>query len=194
MNEQFEAVASAIRTRRTIKAAQMNGQKIPDETVQQLLELSDWAPTHGRTEPWKFFVYSDAGVAHFCQQHADLYKANAGEGFAEATYNNMANMGNQVSHIIVAAMVRGNLPKIPAIEEVMAASCAVENLLIGATAAGIATFWSTGGQTLKQAMKDFLNLMEEDQVLGILYLGYSDANPPAVRNRPLGEKVIWKNA
>lgn len=191
MNEQFEAVATAIRNRRSIKAAQMNGQKIDDALVQQLLELADWAPTHARTEPWRFFVYSGAGVATFCRQHADLYQDNAGDNFQQTTYDNLVNMGNQASHIIVAAMRRGDLPKIPPIEEVIAASCAIENLLIGATAAGIASFWSTGGQALQPSMKKLLNLRDEDHVLGVLYLGYSDASAPAKRNTPIQEKVMW---
>ncbi len=191
MNEQFEAVATAIRQRRTIKAAQMNGQKIPDEMIQQLLELADWAPTHGRTEPWRFFVYSDDGVSAFCQQHANMYQQNAGDNYQQATFDNLANMGNQVSHIIVAAMRRGDLPKIPPVEEIAAVSCAIENILVAATAAGIATFWSTGEQTLQPAMKNFLNLREEDHVLGILYVGYADTQPPAKRNTPLQEKIRW---
>jgi nitroreductase len=191
MNEQFQAVASAIMSRRNVKAAQMNGRKIPDETIRQLLELSNWAPTHGRTEPWRFFVYAGEGVASFCRQHANLYKESAAENFMQNTYDNMTKAGEMASHIIVAAMVRGDLPKIPALEEVVATSCAIENLLIGAQAAGIACFWSTGGQALQPSMKKMLHLQEQDQVLGILYLGYSDAELPAKRNSPIEAKVTW---
>ncbi len=191
MNEQFETVAAAIRSRRNIKPAQMNGQKIDDALVQQLLELADWAPTHARTEPWRFFVYSGNGVATFCRQHADLYQDNAGDNFMQTTYDNLVNMGTQASHVIVAAMRRGDLPKIPPIEEVVATSCAIENLLIGASAAGISGFWSTGGQALQPSMKKLLNLRDEDHVLGVLYLGYSDVTAPAKRNVPIQEKVLW---
>lgn len=36
----------------------MNGQRVSEEEVQQLLEAANWAPTHGKTEPWRFAVLS----------------------------------------------------------------------------------------------------------------------------------------
>ena len=57
MNDRFEIIASIIKNRRSIKPVKMNGKKIPDEQVRELLKLANWAPTHGRTEPWRFIVY-----------------------------------------------------------------------------------------------------------------------------------------
>jgi len=34
-------------------------------------------------------------------------------------------------------------------------------------------------------------LGQEDQVLGLLYLGYSDVHPEGVRKTPLEEKIKW---
>jgi len=187
----FTTIAENIKNRRTIKPGMMNGQKIPNSHVAALLELADWAPTHAFTEPWRFVVYENATA--FCQQHADLYKqaAEAAGNFNPATYNNLANMGANVSHVVIAIMHRSELSKIPVVEEVAAASCAIQNLLLGATALNIGSFWSTGGATLKPVMKEFLGLGEEDQVLGLLYLGYSEAHPEGVRKTPLEEKIKW---
>ena len=168
----------------------MNGGKIPDEQVKQLLELAYWAPTHGYTEPWRFTVYSNP--ADFCNQHAKLYKQNTpAEAFTEAIYNNLYNQGNQASHIVIAVMQKGNLPKIPAFEEIAATACAIQNLLLGATALNIASYWGTGGMILKPAMKRYLNLRDEDEVMGVLYLGYADEYPAGVRKTPLAEKITW---
>jgi nitroreductase len=93
--------------------------------------------------------------------------------------------------VIIAIMKRGNLPKIPAFEEMAATSCAVQNLLLGATALDMATYWGTGGMALKQPMKDHLGLGDDDQVIGILYLGYADEHPAGKRTVPLEEKISW---
>ncbi|UEG54685.1 nitroreductase [Mucilaginibacter daejeonensis] len=191
-NEQdLSIISNIIKNRRTIKPAMMNGQKIPNGHVAALLELADWAPTHAYTEPWRFVVYEDA--PKFCAQHAELYKqaAEVAGNFNAATYSNLQNMGANVSHVIIAYMHRAETSKIPAVEEVAAASCAIQNLLLGAQALNIASFWSTGGATLKPVMKEFLHLGNEDQVLGLLYLGYSEAKPEGVRKTPLAEKVKW---
>jgi len=171
----------------------MNGKKITDEQVKEILKLANWAPTHGRTEPWRFIVYSGENVKNFCHQHAELYKANtAPEKFEQANYDKQLHNGDLASHIIIAIMQRGTLPKIPALEETAATAIAVQNILLGATASGIATFLSTSGMTHHPAMKDLFQLKHEDIVLGILYLGYSDEKIEGKRQTEIEEKVIWK--
>lgn len=168
----------------------MNGQKIPNEQIAALLELADWAPTHGYTEPWRFIVYENP--ADFCHKHAEIYKQGVkSEDFNELTYNNLQHQGDKVSHVIIVTMKRGDLPKIPPFEEIATVSSAIQNILLGATALNAASFWSTGGAILKPGMKEFLQLREEDNVLGVLYLGYADQYPEGRRNTPLEEKISW---
>jgi nitroreductase len=100
-------------------------------------------------------------------------------------------MGAKVSHIVVAAMKRGDNPNIPAVEEIAATSASIQNLLLAATALNIASFWSTGGMALKPAFKEFLQLGAEDQVLGIFYFGYTDEQPEGKRKVPLEDKIKW---
>jgi nitroreductase len=189
-SQAFSIVSNTIKNRRSIKPATMNGNKIPNGHVAALLELADWAPNHGNTQPWQFVVYADP--AKFCAQHAELYKkSTAAEVFNPTTFNNLTHMGDNVSHIVIAIMKRGDLPKIPPFEEVLASSAAVQNLLIGATALNIASFWSTGGMTLRSEFKEFLELGEDDNVLGILYLGYADEHPEGKRKVAVEEKVKW---
>ncbi len=76
MNSNFETIAEVIRNRRTVKAAAMNGQKVPDTQIEQLVSLADYAPTHGRTEPWRFMIYTGASLEKFCSDHAQLYWDN----------------------------------------------------------------------------------------------------------------------
>jgi nitroreductase len=193
MTDRFQIIADIIKNRRSIKPVKMNGKKIPDEEVRELLKLANWAPTHGRTEPWRFIVYSGNKVKEFCYQHAQLYKANtAPEKFEQAKYDKQLQNGDLASHIIIAIMRRGDSPKIPVLEEIAATAIAVQNILLGATAAGIASFWNTGGMTHHPVMKDFLQLNEQDIVMSLLYLGYTDEQLEGKRQTEIGEKVIWK--
>jgi nitroreductase len=88
-------------------------------------------------------------------------------------------------------MQRGNLPKRPAIEEVAAASCAIQNVLLGAQALGIAAYWGSGGMILKQPFKDWLQLQPEDQILGALFLGYTNEVAMGKRNTDIDAKIKW---
>jgi len=190
MSDTFSTIQTIIQNRRTIKPFMMNGNKIPDEQIADLLALADWAPTHGLTEPWRFTVYAEPSA--FCHAHAEMYKQNTtADEFAQGVYDNLAHQGDKASHVIIAVMRRGDLPKIPAFEELAATACAVQNLLLGATALNLASYWGTGGMILKLAMKAFLQLRDEDEVMGVLYFGYADEYPKGIRRVPLAEKVKW---
>jgi nitroreductase len=193
MSQNFEQIANVIRDRRTTKPGAMNGAPIADSTINQLLELADYAPTHGRTEPWRFFVYKGEALKNFCKDHAELYWANtAEENRKQQTYDNLEHMGDMASNLVIAVMRRTPETKIPFLEEYAATSAAIQNVLIGAEAMGLATMWSTGGMALKPAMKQYLNLKEEDEVVGFLYLGHTDQpKREPVRNIPLAEKIVW---
>jgi len=190
----FEVLQNIIQSRRSTKPAEMNGKKIDNALINQLLALADWAPTHGRTEPWRFIVYENEAKQAFCSAHAELYKANTDpEKFTNAKYEKLQQQGDTLSHIIIAYMKRTQQNSIPALEEIAAVSAAIENFLLGAAALDIAALWSSGGMTHHLSMKKFLQLEEEDVVMGLLMLGYTDE--PAKEGKrivPLESKITWK--
>jgi nitroreductase len=193
MNDRFEIIAEIIKDRRSIKPVKMNGKKIPNEQVRELLKLANWAPTHGRTEPWRFVVYAGEKVKEFCHQHAELYRSHTpSEKFEQANYDKLFHNGDLASHIAIVIMQRGDSPKIPVLEEIAATAMAIQNILLGATAQDITTFLSTGGMTHHQAMKDYFQLKEQDIIMAILYLGYSDEQIEGRRKTEIEEKVVWQ--
>lgn len=182
-----------ITNRRTVKPTGMNGKKIPDDVIRQLLSLADWAPTHGYTEPWYFVVYSGDAVKQFCTDHAELYKNNTPEAqYIPGNYDKLQHQGDLASHVIAICMKRGDNPKIPETEEIAAVSCAVQNMWLGATDLQLAAYWGSGGMTYTPAMQQYLGLRDQDKVLGFFYLGYADGDAPEGRRiKPLTEKVKW---
>lgn len=194
MNElEIIQLESIISGRRTTKAASMNGTVIPEEQMLSLLKLADWAPTHGRTEPWYFYVFTGESLEKFGKTHAQLYWENTlEENRKDTTFQNLQSSVEKVSHLVIAVMKRGANPKIPRLEEIASTAAAVQNLLLGASAAGIAAIWNTGGMTHHQAMKDYLKLQHEDIVMGLIYLGYTDEQKKVgVRTIPLSDKIKW---
>ncbi len=191
--KQFEQVADVIANRRSVSWKKMNGRIIPRQTVSELLALAHWAPTHGRTEPWFFYVYTDEAMKQFAAQHAELYKQHTPpEKYQDATYEKLMHNTDAASHLLIAVMKRGINPKISQLEEVAAVSAAIQNILLGATAAGIASFWSTGGMTHTHALKEHLGLGAEDIVMGLIFLGYTDEPAkPGLRTTVIDEKVKW---
>jgi nitroreductase len=191
----FEVLKEIIHNRRSTKPAALNGQKIADADLRELLQLADWAPTHARTEPWRFIIYSSTAVNAFCADHAELYKKHtAADKFTQAKFDSLKHNGDKASHIVVVYMKRLETSKIPVLEEIAAVAAATQNILLGAAAKGIAVLWSTGGMTHHVSMKQYLELEEHDIVMGLLYLGYSDEpQQPGSRAVPFEAKLQWKN-
>lgn len=190
--DSFSALQEIITNRRSIKPAVLNGQTINDDEVWQLLALANWAPTHGFTEPWRFVVYSGDAVQHFCKDHAEMYRQNTPpEKYNAAKYEKQLHNGDKASHIVLVYMKRGYNPNITALEEICAASAAVQNILLGAEALGISVLWSTGGAVLQPAMKQYLNLGEEDTMIALLYMGYSNEPVKPGRRMPVEVKTKW---
>ncbi len=193
--EQFKVLQQVIKTRRTVKPGQMNGKVINNELMNHMLELANWAPNHGSTEPWRFIVFGPATKSRFCEDHASLYKAHTEESkFNEVTFQNLRKMGDNASHIVIAYASRGELPKIPFFEEIVATACAIDNLLLAANALGVAAYWGTGGMVLNPAFKEYLALSDENTaVLGALYFGYTDAEiKEGSRKTPISSKIEWR--
>lgn len=190
----FESLRSTIQSRRSTKPADMNGKKIESVFIRQLLELADWAPTHGRTEPWRFIVYENEAIQKFCSDHAELYRSNTTpEKFTQAKYDKLLHTGDRLSHIILVYMKRTENTGIPVAEEFAAVAASIENVLLGAASLDIAVLWSTGGMVHHPAMKEYAGLAEEDIIVGLLHMGYTDEPvKEGKRNIPLENKIIWK--
>jgi nitroreductase len=193
--EKFNVLEELVVNRRSIKPAVFNGRKIDDQQIIQLLTLANWAPTHGFTEPWRFVVYSGDAVKRFCADQAERYKLHEPSAtFNTAKYEKQLHNGDKASHLIAVYMKRGSNPNITELEEICATAAAVQNILLGAEALGIAVLWSTGGMVLKPAMKDYLELGEADKMIGLLSLGYTDEESRPGRRGPVEEKTKWVGA
>ncbi|MFA0961725.1 nitroreductase [Roseivirga sp. BDSF3-8] len=193
MNFNTEEVNKLIRNRRSIYPKMYSGEKVDRKIIEQMLENANWAPTHGKTEPWRFVVFSGEGIRTFTDLQAATYKVSAEKQgkFEEKKYEKLKTKPLLASHIIAIIMKRDAKGKIPAIEEVEATACAVQNMYLTATAYGVGCYWSSGGMTYLPEAKEHFSLEEEDQLLGFLYVGMPGEKWPDGKRGPLEEKVQW---
>ncbi len=77
-----------------------------------------------------------------------------------------------------------------------AVACALQNLALSATAAGLGSFWSSPPLTYNQAFNDWLGIRAEDRCAGLIYLGWpkSGAAPPKSSRAPITKKVTFADA
>ncbi|MFY9254043.1 MAG: nitroreductase [Fuerstiella sp.] len=183
-----------IQSRRSVKPEQFSGKPVDDELVWEMLQNANWAPTHGMTEPWRFFVYSDAARMELGNLLAQIYQqVTPAESVKPAKAEKFRANAARSSHLIVIAMKRQLSGKIPEVEEIEAVACAVQNLHLTATALGVAGYWSSGNAICSTQLRDHLGLAERDRVLGLFYVGYPQGELPVGTRRPIEDKVVWQN-
>lgn len=186
--ENVEAVIHNMKFRRSIFPVSYTDQEISKETLATLLECANNAPTHKRTEPWRFTVFRKKGLARLAQKMAELYKENtAEEQFLQKKYDVTYEKIMQSSAVLAIVIeYSGSLPEW---EELAAVSCAVQNIWLAAAAKGIGSYWSSPASA--NQLGDLLNLAENQQCLGLFYMGYHNEPEREGLRKPISEKTTW---
>lgn len=181
---------SAIRTRRTIKA--ISDTPLPvtpadSEFIDTLLEAAYWAPYHypcsaeHQSEaltsevPWRFYVLDSQTCRDLCVKltatGADLGKLgqmlNTAEYLIVSTWLPQPHDSNELFE-----------PSVVNMEHIAAASSAVQNLLLAATALGRENYWGSGGIIRQQSSFELLGIPTAEVLLGTLFIFPSEANAP----------------
>ena len=199
MNEQSEfdvaSISQVIRARRTVKPATFSDREVPRALIEEMLENANWAPNHGKTEPWRFKVYSGPGRQLLAEFLPELYEQTTlAESFMSSKLEGLRTNPMKSPYVIAVMMKRQVGGKIPEIEEVEAVACAVQNMQLTARAHGLGTFWSTGHQAYSDMAANFFGVKAPDKFLGLLYVGYPEERFPTKNRRPIEDKVEWIEA
>lgn len=189
-------VQDAILSRRTVQARYFDTTAVvPAAYIDRMLEVANWAPTHGKTEPWRFVVFESLAARRALgEKDAEIYKAITPlESFVQKKYQKKIDSKVNASYVIAIGMKRQESQKLPLVEEQIAVGCAVQNMHILASALGLGCCWLSGPTVRTDAMKEYLQFNDSvhDECLGFLCVGVPDPNnpPPAVQRKPIADKV-----
>jgi nitroreductase len=187
-----EQVNRLIRQRRSTFPKQYDtGKPVADAVVWQMLENANWAPNHKLTEPWRFTVFTGQGLKTFAHMQAGVYKATAGDKFADDKYQKLLTSPLVCSHIISIGMKRHAEKNLPEMEEISAVACAVQNMYLTAAAYNVGCYWTTGGITFEDKAKTLFGLEAADKLMGFMYVGVIAVPSPDSKRGPIEEKVNW---
>lgn len=184
-----------IRHRRSIKPVDMDPQRpVETDLLTELLENATWAPNHGLTEPWRFHVFQGPARTKLAASLQDIYRQTTPA--AEFREDKLKKMGENplLAPVVVACvMERKGGNKIPALEEIEAMSCALQNLMLSATSAGLGSFWSSPPLLETKEFQTWLGLDAEDRCVGLMYLGWPrpGLNWPRSVRQPVSTKINW---
>ena len=189
---QAEAVLQTIRERRTIKPKEFLDKAISDEVITQILESANWAPNHGKTEPWRLTVFTGEGIAKYVKIIEKVFADTPDHLKKPEKLAKWTGNAPHASHIIAFGVKRTEHCALPHVEEVCAVACAAQNMMLVATAHGVASYWSSGIAHMPTAAAEFGLDGSEDQMLGFLHLGMIESGIEAGhRKSEIDTKVTW---
>jgi nitroreductase len=161
-------VETAIRARRTHK--QYESDPVPEEVVRELVDLARRAPNHKLTNPWRFRLLGPETRARIdgLVPEAEVLKLR------------------RAPTLVLVTAVPSEDPVL-AEEDVQATAAAVQNLLLGATARGLASYWRTPGCFREDGVRELLGLAPGEVVVALVHLGPPASDPPPKERAPVDE-------
>jgi nitroreductase len=185
VTDRFKAIAETIRERRSNLNVDLV-RPVPRELIDELVDLATTAPNHYRTNPWRFVVLTGPARARIGQIAAEVV-AKQPEA-KEAIVDRQRVQFLRAPAVIVAAAAPDEDP-IKHFENKHTVAAGVQNILLGATARGLASAWRSGPAMVDPAVsgpvKAALGLEPGDEIVAFVYLGFP-IGPPGAKEPPRG--------
>lgn len=184
-------VLDAIHSRGSAKT--FTNQPIERALIEKLLDAAVRAPNHRLTEPWSFYVMTGDSRLRFAELRRELRAARFDDPGAPEAQKALtkAYEGAAQTPVIIAVTTQVADDPVQRDEDYAATACAIQNILLAATALGLGTYLRTGDLIEDQRLYQLLGVLEGHRVVGTIYLGYP-AEPPRTKRRvPAAEKTHW---
>lgn len=164
-----------IDARRTTLPKRLCGPGPTEDQKTALRRAACAAPDHGQRRPWR------------CIEIGADQRAQLGEWFAQALLERdpHANAAEQAqarekAHrapwlLLLVCRVRGDDPEVPPAERLLSAGCAVQNLLLMATAMGLGSALTSGKAMASRALREGVGLHADEDALCFVNVGHVKA-------------------
>jgi len=160
------------------------------EQLQAILAAAARAPDHGRMQPWRFLLIEGEARQRFGEVMARSLRRREPEAPQGKLDAERKKPLRAPLVIVVSAAVKEN-PKVPDVEQVVAAGAAAQNMMLAAHALGLGAFWRTGSTAYDPEVKRELGIAEGDTIVGFIYLGSVAIPGPAKQSEVAGVTRRW---
>lgn len=184
-----EWAEALIHARRTTLPKRL-AEPAPDEAqLRQIVAAAAAAPDHGELVPWRFVIVP----AHARPALAEAFATALHERDAEASDQQLAQAREKAFRspllLLAVARIGDEAGEVPAAERLVSAGCAIQNMLLMATALGFGSALTSGKAMGSRPLRALFALAPEEQALCFVSIG-TIASHRKPRPRPPVERYL----
>jgi len=163
---------------------------VDEGVVKHILEAGMWAPSAGNLQPWRFVVVTERKLKEKLAVIHTEYSRKTWRGFKPEVAKDLASRGGTwnkeyLVDVPVWIVVCYRLTLQKGFDETAFAStwCAIENMLLAATAEGVGCCPYTLADGEEQAIREILLIPKDHRIAAIVHMGHTDVEPKAPERR-----------
>ena len=177
------ALAALMAARRTVLPKRLGGPGPGAAQLRQILAAAASAPDHGQLLPWRFVQVPEAARPWLADVFGQALQERDGAASAEQLAQAREKAFRAPVLLLVVVDARRGDPEVDLYERLVSTGCAVQNMLLMATALGYGSALTSGKALKAQGLRALFGLDEGEHALCFVSIGTVLSHKPD-RPRP----------
>lgn len=170
-SDRLRVLAERMRGRRTTSLFLQRDVEL--QLVHEAIELARWAPNHHLSEPWHFYLLGPEKTA----ASVELIRTIVSETKTAELAEFKAKCAAEVPGWLLVTCRRSD-DELRQREDYASCCCAIQNLMLYLSEAGVASKWTTGAITRDPRFFELLEIdRDQEFVVGLIWYGYPKVLP-----------------
>ena len=176
-------------TRRSSRPAMLSDPGPSVDELNTILTAAARVPDHKKVVPWRFVVFQGEARRAFGEHLATVLEKEDAEAPSDVRLQAERDRFMRAP-VVVAVISRINRERgVPEIEQVLSSGAACFNLCLAANALGYGTSWITEWYAFSEGVRSVLDLSENEQIAGFVYVGTASEKQDD-RDRPALSEIV----
>jgi len=158
------------------------------EELDLILAAGMRVPDHAGLQPFHFTLVQEEGLNKLSDIFINVTKNSIAN---QVKLDKVAKMPFRAPLIIVVSTRYQAHEKVPQKEQLMTAGCCVHAMQLATVALGYGAIWRTGELSMDSQVKASLQINEQDDIAGFLYIGSKQKNSQIKKAKPYKERVSY---
>lgn len=184
-----EWAETLIHARRTTLPKRLAAPGPDDAQLQQILRAAAAAPDHGELVPWRFVIVPPPARPALAEAFATALHERDAEASDEQLDQAREKAFRSPLLLLAVARAGDEAGEVPAAERLVSAGCAIQNMLLMATALGFGSALTSGKALGARPLRELFALAPEEKALCFISIG-TIASHRKPRPRPPVDRYV----